>query len=442
MPKSRRGGTQLAQTGDNVATDFIEDENGNIISGDTAKNIRERMRAVFQEMRNPGSVYSLPLTWKQAGVTERKYVFQEMYGHYPYLRNCDDDWKVLYLASTVLSSFHGTLKRQEKKKTKAMSSKEQPDSILDGNNATESSTPNVVTTDNAVDANAASSTTTAGSKRKATGPSHKPAKRSRTTHNEPSSPSTSSSSMLPTAQIGAIPTTASDPVPMDLTVETKEISAMTTAATTSSSTTTTSPIAATTAMPSTRLKPCPLRSTPKDPTPVMLEQPVENAPPAQPGNDDQEATKDVSEKGPAAVPETQDAHIKDAPAMLERLRQAALGAQPSNDDQGATQDILEKGPAAELEVRDAHAKDTVELVNPLYVVCFRLPFLIPASRTFSESLFGPPSGPSMRIDALRSLRGKYFFVRSSFWVIYTCFNPSTFRGKGKGTRWGCKCRQV
>ncbi|KAF8803297.1 hypothetical protein BYT27DRAFT_7172068, partial [Phlegmacium glaucopus] len=114
LGQKKRGSTRLASNNENVATDYIEYEDGTIVMGDTAKSVRSHACAVLIEMDNHGTM-QLPSSWSLAGVTERKYFIQEMYHAFPYLSLCDDDWKVLYLASRALSAFHEFRRRQAKK---------------------------------------------------------------------------------------------------------------------------------------------------------------------------------------------------------------------------------------------------------------------------------------------------------------------------------------
>jgi hypothetical protein len=109
----RRGGTRLAASNENVATDYIELEDGQVVEGDKAANIRKRVRDIFKEM-NSSTKMVLPKTWSEAGITERNFFLQELYKDYPYIAFCDDDWKAIFLASRTLSAFHNSLRRKIK----------------------------------------------------------------------------------------------------------------------------------------------------------------------------------------------------------------------------------------------------------------------------------------------------------------------------------------
>ena len=107
----QRGGTRLAESNENVATDYIELEDGQVVEGDKAANIRKRVRDIFKEMKSSAKMV-LPKTWSEAGITERTFFLQELYKDYPYIAFCDDDWKGIFLASRTLSAFHNSLRRK------------------------------------------------------------------------------------------------------------------------------------------------------------------------------------------------------------------------------------------------------------------------------------------------------------------------------------------
>jgi hypothetical protein len=109
----QRGGARLASTNENVATDYIELKDGQVVEGDKAANIRKRVRDIFKEMMSSAKMV-LPKTWSEAGITERNYFLQELYKDYPYIAFCDDDWKGIFLASRTLSAFHNSLRRKVK----------------------------------------------------------------------------------------------------------------------------------------------------------------------------------------------------------------------------------------------------------------------------------------------------------------------------------------
>jgi hypothetical protein len=109
----QRGGARLAASNENVATDYIELEDGQVVEGDKAANIRKRVRDIFKEMMSSAKMV-LPKTWSEAGITERNFFLQELYKDYPYIAFCDDDWKAIFLASRTLSAFHNSLRRKVK----------------------------------------------------------------------------------------------------------------------------------------------------------------------------------------------------------------------------------------------------------------------------------------------------------------------------------------
>ena len=110
---NQRGGARLAASNENVATDYIELEDGQVVEGDKAANIRKRVRDIFKEMKASTKMV-LPKTWSEAGITERNFFLRELYKDYPYIAFCDDDWKGIFLASRTLSAFHNSLRRKVK----------------------------------------------------------------------------------------------------------------------------------------------------------------------------------------------------------------------------------------------------------------------------------------------------------------------------------------
>ncbi len=96
---------------DMAITDFIETENGTIVSADTARSIRNLARSVLIEMDSHPTM-QLPKKWGQVGITERKFFVREMYAKFPILWLCHDDWKVLLVASNAVQTYHSGIKRQ------------------------------------------------------------------------------------------------------------------------------------------------------------------------------------------------------------------------------------------------------------------------------------------------------------------------------------------
>ena len=47
----------------------------------------------------------MPESWGQALVTFKKFLIREVYEQFPYMRWCDNDWKVHYLATRVYSNW-------------------------------------------------------------------------------------------------------------------------------------------------------------------------------------------------------------------------------------------------------------------------------------------------------------------------------------------------
>lgn len=87
--------------------DFIELEDGTIVDGTTVESIRARFRDVFAEQKTTVERMqeTMPESWGQASVTFKKFLIREVYEQFPYMRWCDNDWKVHYLATRVYSNW-------------------------------------------------------------------------------------------------------------------------------------------------------------------------------------------------------------------------------------------------------------------------------------------------------------------------------------------------
>ena len=116
-PQRRRGGARLAQNDENVQDDFIENEDGTIVSGSVAAGIRRVARDSFKELSEDNQV-ALPEKFSHIAPSSRKFVLNRLYAQYPYLRLCADNWKAELILSRVYSVMNNTKARQTKTKVK------------------------------------------------------------------------------------------------------------------------------------------------------------------------------------------------------------------------------------------------------------------------------------------------------------------------------------
>ena len=84
---------------------YVEYENGEIISGDRATEIRRFARSIWVLLGNKGSP---PATWGTADIETRKLYSQEMCSRFPELKLCDLDWKSEQIATDNYPSWHNT----------------------------------------------------------------------------------------------------------------------------------------------------------------------------------------------------------------------------------------------------------------------------------------------------------------------------------------------
>ena len=62
----------MAESNENVATNYIKLEDGQVVEGDKAANIQKRVCDIFKEMKSSAKMV-LPKTWSEAGITERTF---------------------------------------------------------------------------------------------------------------------------------------------------------------------------------------------------------------------------------------------------------------------------------------------------------------------------------------------------------------------------------
>ena len=98
-------GRGRAAKGINVSMRYVEFENGEMISGDRATEIRRFARSIWVLLGNKGS---LPATWGAADIETRKLYSQEMCKRFPELKLCDLDWKAEQIATDNYPSWHNT----------------------------------------------------------------------------------------------------------------------------------------------------------------------------------------------------------------------------------------------------------------------------------------------------------------------------------------------
>ena len=82
--------------GINVAMRYIELEDGTVINGDRAGDIRKFARSIWVSFSKNGPP---PAKWGLADVEMRKTYCREMGNRFPELKYCDLDWKAEQIAT-------------------------------------------------------------------------------------------------------------------------------------------------------------------------------------------------------------------------------------------------------------------------------------------------------------------------------------------------------
>jgi hypothetical protein len=119
-------GRGRAAKGVNVTLRFVELEDGTIISGDRASEMRRFARTIWCFFEKEGTA---PATWGAADVETRKKYCHEMRQRFPELSLCDLDWKAEQIATDNYPSWHAG-KGKKKIKEEEGKSEERGDTQL------------------------------------------------------------------------------------------------------------------------------------------------------------------------------------------------------------------------------------------------------------------------------------------------------------------------
>src|SRR6201999_2495160 len=87
--KSGRGQAQ-SRAGENVKMKFIQYEDGTVIDGHRAAQVRVHLRAIFNGYANKGKNYD---TWTQVDAEDHRILFNEIVNDFPEFRLCAYNWK-------------------------------------------------------------------------------------------------------------------------------------------------------------------------------------------------------------------------------------------------------------------------------------------------------------------------------------------------------------
>jgi len=122
LDNSGQRGKARASQGINVTMRYIEDENGTVIDGHRATEVRRYARLIWVHMANNGG---LPLSWGKADVKLSQNYCREMRQRFPELALCDLDWKADQIATDNYPSWY---KNWSETSQKALVKHEQGDS--------------------------------------------------------------------------------------------------------------------------------------------------------------------------------------------------------------------------------------------------------------------------------------------------------------------------
>lgn len=96
LDNSGRRGKARASQGINVTMRYVEDENGKLVNGHRATEMRRHARLIWVHMAKSGGP---PLSWGKADVKLSQTYCREMRQRFPELALCDLDWKADQIAT-------------------------------------------------------------------------------------------------------------------------------------------------------------------------------------------------------------------------------------------------------------------------------------------------------------------------------------------------------
>ncbi|KAJ7741149.1 hypothetical protein DFH07DRAFT_965039 [Mycena maculata] len=101
---AKRGSSRIVDDV-NVMHRYLEKEDGSIVSGREAQEMRRTQASIFVEIKTKSRA-DLPQRWGEASLTVRNYHRSQMYSHHPILRLCNAHWKVDKMATDAYSSWY------------------------------------------------------------------------------------------------------------------------------------------------------------------------------------------------------------------------------------------------------------------------------------------------------------------------------------------------
>lgn len=119
-PKAKRGKGRASQ-GQNVKMRYIQHENGEVIDGWRASDIRRYARSIFVGFALQGKVFQ---SWVEGvDAASRTSYYRDMVARFPEVGLCELDWKSEQIASEIYSQWRSNwINKQEADKTKGKSS--------------------------------------------------------------------------------------------------------------------------------------------------------------------------------------------------------------------------------------------------------------------------------------------------------------------------------
>lgn len=123
-PKSKRGKGRASQ-GENVKMRYLQHENGDVIDGWRASDVRRYARSIFVGFALQGRVFQ---SWVEGvDAASRTSYYHDMVARFPEVGLCELDWKSEQIASEIYSQWRSNwINKQDADKTKGKNLPKRP----------------------------------------------------------------------------------------------------------------------------------------------------------------------------------------------------------------------------------------------------------------------------------------------------------------------------
>ena len=109
LTENPQRGRVRASQGINVTMGYVEKENGEVVDGHAASDIRKCARSIWVQI---ATTEAAPAKWSEAGIKHNDSYRMQMYRRFPILQLCESDWKVDQIATDNYPSWYSSWRKK------------------------------------------------------------------------------------------------------------------------------------------------------------------------------------------------------------------------------------------------------------------------------------------------------------------------------------------